>query len=225
MSSTSVAPESWSAVLLAPLWRLVPVALLLALMWLVTAVNMLMLHAAWLAFGVRAHDPGGFWPNLLLAPLLHAGLPHLVANSVPVAVLGGLVALRSLSRFAIVTLAGAVVGAAVVWLLGAPGSVHIGASGLVFAYVGWLIARAVRERSILAIILGMITLALYGGVLWGLSPFQIGISWQGHLGGLLGGIAAAVFWPARQRGARAAARPTGTAATGVASRAATRSPR
>jgi membrane associated rhomboid family serine protease len=189
--------DSWSRVLLAPIWRLAPVAALVALMWLATGVDLLLLRGAWLMYGVRAHDPGGFWPNLLIAPFLHAGLAHLVANSVPFAVLGALIALQSAWRFALVTVAGAIVGAGVVWLLGAPNSVHIGASGLVFTYFGWLITRAVRERSILAIILGLLTLAIYGGVLWGLSPFQVGISWQGHLGGLLGGLGAAVLWPAR----------------------------
>ena len=193
--------ESWSALLVAPLWRLAPVGLLIVLMWLVTAVNLLVLGGAWLIDGVRAHDESGFWPNLLFAPLLHVGLAHLVANSVPFAVLGGLIAVRSPLRFLVVTLVGAFVGAAVVWLLGAPGSVTIGASGLVFAYFGWLLVRAVRERSVLTILAALVTLGLYGGVLWGLSPFQIGISWQGHLGGLLGGSGAAAAWPAARRGA------------------------
>ncbi len=178
--------------------RLAMVIALVAVMWVATAVNWLVLHGAWLLYGVRAHDPGGFWPNLLVAPFLHGGIEHLLANSVPFLVLGGLVAARSLSRFALVTVIGMVVGAIVVWLLGAPGTVHIGASGLVFTYFGWLIARAIRERSVQAVVLGLITLALYGGVLWGLSPFQLGISWQGHLGGLLGGVGAAGLWPARR---------------------------
>jgi membrane associated rhomboid family serine protease len=178
--------------------RLGLVLAMLTLMWLATAVNLLVLNGGWLPYGVRAHDPNGFWPNLLFAPFLHAGLPHLVANSVPLVVLGGLVALQSLWRFALVSVAGAIFGAGVVWVLGSPGSVHIGASGLVFAYFGWLITRAVRERSVLSIILGVIALALYGGVLWGLSPFQLGISWQGHLGGLLGGVGAASLWPTHQ---------------------------
>jgi membrane associated rhomboid family serine protease len=178
------------------IWRLAPVVAMLALMWLATSINLLLLHDGWLLFGVRPHDPSGFWPNLLFAPFLHVGLAHLLANTIPFVVLGGLVALQSPGRFAVVTLAGAVLGAVVVWLLGAPGSVHIGASGLVFRYFGWLIIRAVRERSVLAIVLGLLALALYGGVLWGLSPFQVGISWQDHLGGLLGGVGAARLWPA-----------------------------
>jgi membrane associated rhomboid family serine protease len=179
------------------LWRLAPVASAVALMWLITAFNLLVLHGAWLVDGVRAHDPNGLWPNLVFAPFLHVGLAHLLANSMPFAVLGGLIALRSPWQFALVSAVGAIIGGVVAWLLGPPGSVHVGASGLVFTYFGWLIARAVRERSVLAVVLGLVTLALYGSALWGLSPFQIGISWQGHLGGLLGGLAAARAWPAR----------------------------
>lgn len=179
--------------------RLAPVAVLVALMWVATAVNWVVLGGAWLRLGVRPHDPSGFWPNLVFAPLLHVGLAHLLANTVPFIVLGALIALRSPWRFAAVTVIGAVAGAVVAWLLGHSGSVHIGASGLVFAYFGWLIVRAVRERSVLAILIGLLTLGLYGGVLWGLSPFQIGISWQDHLGGLLGGLAGAAMWPVRGR--------------------------
>lgn len=179
--------------------RLLPVAVMLVLMWVGTAVNWIVLHGAWVTFGIRAHDPNGFWPNLVFAPFLHSGLAHLLANSLPFGVLGGLVALRSVRLFAFATIIGVVIGAGVVWVLGAPGSVHIGASALVFTYFGWLIARAIRERSVLAIGLGLVTLGLYGGVVWGLNPFQIGISWQGHLGGLLGGIAAAAIWPVQNR--------------------------
>jgi membrane associated rhomboid family serine protease len=179
----------------AVLWRLTPVVVALALMWLVTGVNLLLLHGAWLNDGVRAHDPSGLWPNLLWAPFLHVGLAHLVANSVPFLVLGGLIALRSPWAFVAVTVAGAIGGALVAWILGPPYSVHVGASGLVFAYFGWLVARAVRERSALSIVVALLTLVVYGGVLWGLSPFQIGISWQDHLGGLIAGLIMARVWP------------------------------
>jgi membrane associated rhomboid family serine protease len=176
-------------------WRLAPVMVALLLMWLATAINLLLLHGAWLIYGVRAHDPTGFWPDLLFAPFLHLGLAHLVANTAPFAVLGGLIALQSPFRFLLLSVVGAAIGAAVVWLLAPTGSVTIGASGLVFTYFGWLITRAVRERSMLAIGIGLVTLLLYGGILWGLSPLQVGISWQGHLGGLIGGVGVARVWP------------------------------
>lgn len=170
---------------------------MLALMWVATAANLLLLHDAWLPDGVRAHDPSGLFPNLLFAPFLHVGLPHLLANSLPFLVLGSLIAVQSPWRFAAVSLAGAAIGGLVVWLLAPFGSVTIGASGLVFTYFGWLVARAVRERSLVAILLALVTLAVYGGILWGLSPFQLGISWQGHLGGLLAGVVLARLWPVR----------------------------
>jgi len=182
------------------------VGVLVVLMWLVTAANFAVAHGAWNVYGVRPHDPGGFWPYLLVAPFLHAGTAHLVANTVPLLVLGSVVALQSSWRFMGVTLAGALVGAVVVWLLAPAGTVTIGASGLVFAYFGWLLARAVRERSIAAILLGLAALAVYGGVLWGLSPFQVGISWQGHLGGLLGGLGLGWLWPVSSRRALVPAR-------------------
>jgi len=171
--------------------RLGLVAGLVALMWLATLVNLVLLGGRWFALGVRSHDPNGFWPNLLVAPWLHVGWAHLVANTVPFLVLGGLVAVRSTTQFVVVTLAGMVGSGLVAWLLGPTGSVHVGASGLVFAYFGWLIARAFRERSLLAIAIGAVVGMVYGSVLLGLSPFQTGISWEAHLGGLLAGVAAA----------------------------------
>jgi membrane associated rhomboid family serine protease len=176
-------------------------------MWLATAVNLLLLGGAWTRDGVRPHDPSGFWPNLLFAPFLHVGLPHLVANTVPFLVLGALIALQSPSRFAAVTLAAAVGAAVVAWLIGPSGSVHIGASGLVFGYFAWLIVRAIRERSLVAILLGLFALALYGGILWGLSPFQQEVSWQGHFGGALAGVIAALMWPTPRRAPLPSARP------------------
>jgi membrane associated rhomboid family serine protease len=181
------------------LGRLWPVVGMLVLMWLVTGVNLLILGGALQRDGVRAHDPTGFWPNLLFAPFLHVGLEHLLANSLPFLLLGGLIALQSPSRFLLVTLAAALGTAVVAWVLGPSGSVHVGASGLVFAYFAWLIVRAVRERSFLAILVGVIVLALYSGILLGLSPFQSGISWQSHLGGVLAGAAVAMAWPTRRQ--------------------------
>jgi len=188
-------------------WRLLPVAGMIVLMWLATAVDLLLLGGAWLRDGVRPHDPTGFWPNLLFAPFLHVGLPHLVANSVPFLVLGGLIALQSPWRFAAVTLAGALGAALVAWVVGPFGSVHVGASGLGFAYFAWLIVRAIRERSLVAILLGLFALALYGGILWGLSPFQTAVSWQGHFGGAVAGVVAGLMWPTPLRTTLPSARP------------------
>jgi membrane associated rhomboid family serine protease len=78
-----------------------------------------------------------------------------------------------------------------VWLFGAPHTVHVGASGLIFGYLGYLLARGWFERSVSAMLLGLAALVLYGGVLWGVLPGQRGISWEGHFFGFIGGVAAA----------------------------------
>ena len=177
------------------LWRLTPVVIALALMWLATGINFLLLHGAWLVDGVRARDPSGLWPNLVFAPFLHVGMAHLVANTIPFAILGGAIALQSPWRFVAVSIAGA---SAARW---SPGcwarrfQCTSAPADSCFAYFGWIIARAVRERSLVAIVVALVTLVVYGGVLWGLSPFQVGISWQGHLGGFLGGLILARVWP------------------------------
>lgn len=194
-----------------------PVLFALAVMWVATGVNFLLLHGAWIVYGIRPRDLAGLWPDLLFAPFLHLGPPHLIANTAPFAMLGGLIALQSPVRFVAVSLAGAIVGGLVVWLLAPAGSVTIGASGLVFAYFGWLLTRAFRERSVLAIAIGLIALLLYGGILWGLSPFQLGISWQGHLGGLLSGVGLARLWPTRAGAAKPVLQP-GAAGLGSSAR-------
>src|SRR4030081_1271626 len=149
-------------------------------------------------FGIHPRDLPGLW-GILAAPLLHAGWLHLAANTGPFVVLGWLVMLRRISDFVVVTALATLIGGLGVWLFGAPNSVHVGASGLIFGYLGYLLARGYFERSGWAILLGGAALVLYGGVLWGVLPGQPGISWEGHLFGFVGGVAAArlLVWGAR----------------------------
>jgi membrane associated rhomboid family serine protease len=141
-------------------------------------------------FGIHPRDVGSAW-GILVAPLLHAGWLHLASNSGPFLVLGWLVLLRGIRDFVVVTLCAVLIGGLGVWLFGAANSVHIGASGVVFGYLGYLLARGYFERSMWSVIVAIVAGILYGGVLWGLLPGQRGISWEGHLFGLFGGITAA----------------------------------
>jgi membrane associated rhomboid family serine protease len=129
--------------------------------------------------------------GILFAPFLHGNLAHLVANTLPFLALGWMVMLRDARHFVPVTLysmVGAGVGA---WLLGAPGSVHIGASGVVFGYLGFLLLAGAYTRSVGSIVLSLVTAGLWGGLVLGIAPGAAGVSWQAHLGGFLGGILAA----------------------------------
>ncbi|NJL84005.1 MAG: rhomboid family intramembrane serine protease [Chloroflexaceae bacterium] len=128
--------------------------------------------------------------GILLAPFLHGGFVHLTANTLPFLTLGWLVMVQETSDFFIVTLFSMVIGGLGVWLFGAP-NVHIGASGVIFGYLGFLLLRGYFQRNVPSILLSILVFFLYGGLIWGVLPADPRISWEGHLFGFLGGVLAA----------------------------------
>ena len=159
------------------------------LMWALEILD-LFLGGALNQFGIRPHSIVGL-RGILFAPFLHGSLLHLIANTVPFVILGWLVMLRRTSDFWPVTIIVMLVAGLGTWLFAPPWTVHIGASGVVFGYLGFLLSRGYFERSIGAIAMSLLVGMLYGGMIWGVLPGQLGISWQGHLFGFLGGILAA----------------------------------
>jgi membrane associated rhomboid family serine protease len=161
---------------------------LLLAMWAVELLDWL--GGRWLEpdrFGIRPRQTSGL-PGIMLAPFLHAGWPHLAANSLPFLILGLLVMGRDEARFWGVTAGIVAFGGLGVWLIGRSGTVHVGASGLIFGYFGYLLAAGWVERSVVAVVRALAVAALYGSILWGVLPTRAGISWEGHLCGLLAGI-------------------------------------
>jgi membrane associated rhomboid family serine protease len=163
-------------------------------MWIIQLADAI-LPGSFTGFGIRSWDPSSA-PGLLLAPLLHAGWAHLTANSVPLLVLGCLVAVEGARRFWAVTGVVAVVGGLGTWLVNAPGTLTVGASVLVFGYFGYTVARVfapgrIAHRVGYAVI-AMIVIAVYGAsMLAGVVGVAAGISWQAHLFGAVGGGIAA----------------------------------
>jgi membrane associated rhomboid family serine protease len=149
--------------------------------------------------GIRPRQLDGL-DGVLWAPLLHAGWPHLVANTVPVLVLGFFALAGGIGQFVAVTATVWLVGGLGTWLTGSPG-VHLGASVLVFGWLVFLLVRGFFARSLIQILLAVVLFGLWGGVLWGVLPGAAGISWQGHLFGAVGGLLAAwlVARPDRSR--------------------------
>ena len=142
------------------------------------------------AYGVRPHMLAGL-RGIVFAPFLHSGFGHLIGNTVPFAVLGGLVAMGGLRQFLSVTLIVGLVSGLGMWVFGSSNEVHIGASGLVFGYLAYLLVRGFFARNIRHIMLGVVVAFLYGGLLWGVLPTGRGVSWEGHLFGVVGGVGAA----------------------------------
>lgn len=157
--------------------------------WVTFVVNT-MLGGALTQFGIIPRTTEGL-RGILFAPFLHGNLSHLIANTVPFLALGWMVMLRDARHFVPVTLFAMLGAGLAAWTLGAPGSVHIGASGVVFGYLGFLLLAGVYTRSFWSIVLSLVSAALWGGLVLGIAPNQPGISWQAHLGGFVGGILAA----------------------------------
>jgi membrane associated rhomboid family serine protease len=168
---------------------LVAVGVMLAIMWALEVIDLLP-GVSLDRWGIRPRELGGL-TGVATAPFLHLGFGHLIANTIPFLVLGGVIALSGLRQFVEVTVIVAVVGGLGVWLVGAGNSVHVGASALVFGYITYLITRGAFARRITWIAGGLIVAAVYGGsLLWGLLP-NGRMSWQGHLFGAVGGVVAA----------------------------------
>ncbi|GII04752.1 rhomboid family intramembrane serine protease [Planobispora takensis] len=146
--------------------------------------------------GIRAWNPDGL-PGIVFAPFLHADFGHLMANSLPLLVLGFLAALRGVGRFLAASLIIILVSGVGVWLTSDPRYVTVGASGLVFGYFGLVVARGLFDRRLLDIVIGIGVAIAYYSIIWGVLPTEAGVSWQGHLFGLVGGILAA--WVLRRK--------------------------
>lgn len=147
--------------------------------------------------GITPRDPDSL-DNILYAPWLHFGWLHLVNNSLPLLVLGALSYLAGFLRWLGATIASIVASGGLVWLVAPPGTLTAGASGLVFGYLVFLLVRGFVNRRIAQILLAVVVFVFYGGILLGILPGAEGVSWQGHLGGALGGGAAA-WWQRPRR--------------------------
>ncbi|ANE44357.1 rhomboid family intramembrane serine protease [Deinococcus puniceus] len=165
-------------------------ALLVAGLWLQEITDQFAFGGALDVYGIQPRNPDAL-SHIFSAPFLHGGFDHLLANTVPVAVLAFMSALRGLWRFALATLIIVALGGALVWLFGRGGSVHLGASELVFGYLAYLLGAGWWERSASAIIAAVVALLLYGGALWGVLPGNPEISWESHLFGFVAGVVGA----------------------------------
>jgi membrane associated rhomboid family serine protease len=177
---------------------LLVVGMFVILLFAIEIVNLLTLRALNLTFGLRPRTPDGIL-DILTFPLLHANLNHLLSNTLPLVIFGFLVFLSGLRVF-LTTLASSWLGSGLlVWLIGG-GGITIGASGLVFGLFAFLLVRGFFNRNWWQILLSVVLFMTYGSILFGILPTVAGfVSWQAHLGGAVGGVAAAILLRSRTR--------------------------
>jgi len=194
-----------------PAWKVGGATILtfVALLYLIEIIDQLTGHSLD-RNGIQPLEADGL-KGILFAPLLHADWAHLLANTVPALVLGFLVTLAGMSRFVWATAIIWIVGGLGTWLIGDIGScrmetIHIGASGLIFGWLAFLLVFGWLTRHIWWIITSLVVLFVYGGILLGALPVLNrcgGVSWQGHLCGAIAGLLAAYWLSGPEREARA----------------------
>ncbi len=127
--------------------------------------------------------------GVVFAPLLHADFNHLFFNMIPLLILGNFVLIESnLVVFIEVTVFVTLLSGILIWCFGHTG-LHVGASALITGYWGFLISNILNQGTFITVILGLISLYYFVGLFFGIFPGKKGVSWEGHLFGLLAGIA------------------------------------
>jgi membrane associated rhomboid family serine protease len=179
-------------------------AAIVALMWIIEVINTAD-HNQLNMDGLYPRNFEHLW-GIFTAPFLHASFAHLFDNTIPLVFMGVIIALRGAVRLALVTLIVIVVGGLGTWLISPSGPVTVGASGVVFGYATYLLARGIFNRSLLELLMGAVVGIVFGGALLASLVPHYGISWQGHACGAVGGVVAAWWLAARDSGAQARAK-------------------
>jgi membrane associated rhomboid family serine protease len=149
-------------------------------------------------YGIQPRTLRGL-AGILFAPFIHASFDHLVTNSISLLILGLIFLTTEKKLSAVIMLHFIILGGLGTWLIGRSDYTHIGASGVIYAILGYLLSMGVFTRNIKAIIVSILVFLLYGGAIWGIFPTGGFISWESHLCGFLAGIITAKMYAARNR--------------------------
>jgi membrane associated rhomboid family serine protease len=168
------------------------IGIFVAIFWIIEIISQAFFGDRLDYFGIIPRKIIGL-KGIIFAPFLHANFAHLIANTIPFIILAWFVMLQDTKDFFIVTIWTMLVGGIGVWLTAPAKSITVGASILIFGYLGFMLLRGFFQKNIPSILLSIVVFFLYGGMIWGLLPSNPYISWQGHLFGFLGGVLAAKF--------------------------------
>ena len=184
---------------------LVVLAGIVAIMWILEAINSLDSNRIAKSDGIYARNLDHIWA-ILTAPFLHFSFQHLIANTIPFLFMGVIIAVQGARRLLLVTLVIIVVGGLGTWLIAPSGTDTAGASGVVFGYATYLFTRGFFNRSVLELLTGLVVGVVWGGALLSSVVPHTGVSWQGHVCGAIGGVVAA-YLVRRERPAKPGSKP------------------
>ena len=143
-------------------------------------------------FGLIPREYGGL-VGIVTAPFLHGSLMHYFSNIVPLCVFSFLLLQHGAVRFSLVTVVSIVLSGILVWIFGRT-AIHVGASGLIYGYFGYLLLAGWLSREIKLILISLFIGVGYGGLVFGVFPSNPFISWEGHLFGFMSGVGCALIW-------------------------------
>ncbi len=185
----------------------------LAILWIIQLFNFADHDGLVYQFGIRPRDLSSL-PDILTAPFVHVSWTHIESNSGPLFIFGFLAAYRGVARFFGLTVLVIVISGLVAWLTGTSGTVGVGASGVVFGYLGYILVRGLFDRHVIDIIIGAVMALCFAYQFTVLLPHN-GVGWQDHIGGLAAGVLGG--WVFRDRGQpKPVPAVAGTAAAGKA---------
>jgi membrane associated rhomboid family serine protease len=136
--------------------------------------------------------------GIMLAPVLHLDWQHLATNLGPLVIFSFLMLQHGLLRFVLVTVLCVTLSGGLVWLFGRP-AIHIGSSGLVYGYFGYLLLAGLLSRELVLALISLFVGAAYAGMVFGVLPGEPFVSWESHLFGFIAGLLCALLWGAQRK--------------------------
>ena len=163
----------------------------LLIMWGVKIVE-IQFNLSFVKFGIYPKDINSL-KGILFSPFIHKDFTHLFNNSYPILILGSLLfsAYRSIALKIFMWLF--FISGFWLWIIGRE-SYHIGASGIIYSLAAFLFVSGLVRKNPRLAALSMIIIFLYGSLIWGVFPLKSGVSWEGHLAGLVAGVITAIFY-------------------------------
>jgi len=190
----------------------------IALIWILQIANWADHYGLDGSYGILPRSLGHLG-DIFTAPFLHFSWDHIEGNSGPLFVFGFLAAYRGVVKFLGVTLVVAITSGLAVWLFQGSNELTVGASGLIFGYFGYVLTRGILERNLIDALAAVVIGLSYAYILTAAIPGAHGVSWIGHLGGLIGGIASGwIFRTRRGAPGRTPARPPAGPGSGPATK-------